>query len=563
MNPAPAKYDYVIIGGGLTGCYLLHQILARDKTASCLLLEAGLVLGGRISTVDFKDTDGTHVHYEAGGARFSDKHIRVNKLLKKLGLYKDRVPISSNVQHVLVPANKYAGLLSRFTSIDSIIAHVSEYIKANNIKSKLLQTSTLTSFVENTMKDLALAKYIIAFYEYYSELATLNLPDALNVFQHEFTGSVQYYVLANGYGSIISGLESRLKEKYSSRHKILVDSPVSKITYSRETKFFTLTRAGPHDINKFYARKVICTVPMDALRKIKFDQVKHGRAVNYEPIWDLYTRIRCQPLYRIYARYPGIKLTDWLPGNGSKLATNLPIKYIIPMDPATGVIMISYTDGQYARYMYKLYMLDLQNNTHKLVQLIYKNVRQIIKAYPGLTDIERAKYLKNQPRKPSWIKHYYWKSGAGYWLPESRNKLTMDARTHPVASIPLYIAGENISNYQAWIEGCLETGDYILEKQLALTGSKNVSGGAKPVTIKKSYTKAEVAKHNTRTNGWLIINKKVYNVTSWISKHPGGDVILAGLGKDATSMFNNKGGTGHSAGAHKLLAKYYIGDLAG
>lgn len=61
----------------------------------------------------------------------------------------------------------------------------------------------------------------------------------------------------------------------------------------------------------------------------------------------------------------------------------------------------------------------------------------------------------------------------------------------------------------------------------------------------------------------MIINGKVYNVTKWIPKHPGGNVILQGIGKDATSLFNNKGGgSGHSAAAHKILAKYYIGDLA-
>jgi cytochrome b involved in lipid metabolism len=29
----------------------------------------------------------------------------------------------------------------------------------------------------------------------------------------------------------------------------------------------------------------------------------------------------------------------------------------------------------------------------------------------------------------------------------------------------------------------------------------------------------------------------VYDVTDWISIHPGGDVILYGVGKDATAMF--------------------------
>ena len=105
QNTKPGKiFDYVMIGGGLTGCYLLHQIVSKDKTAHCLLLEAGTELGGRISTIDFKDTDGEHIHYEAGGARFSDKHIRLNRLLKKFELSTDKVAIANTVEHVMVPA---------------------------------------------------------------------------------------------------------------------------------------------------------------------------------------------------------------------------------------------------------------------------------------------------------------------------------------------------------------------------------------------------------------------------------------------------------------------------
>ena len=74
----------------------------------------------------------------------------------------------------------------------------------------------------------------------------------------------------------------------------------------------------------------------------------------------------------------------------------------------------------------------------------------------------------------------------------------------------------------------------------------------------KSYTKEEVKKHNTRDDAWVIYKNKVYNVTDWISKHPGGDAIMKGIGKDITKLFD---GRGHSNTARKIMKKYYIGDL--
>ena len=580
-NKSARIFDYVIIGGGLTGCYLLQQLVSKDKTAHCLLLEAGTELGGRVSTIDFKDTDGEHIHYEAGGARFSDKHIRLNRLLKKLGLEKDKIKIPNTVEHVLCPAVEYTGLLAEYPTIDSIIKRIADYIADHKISDRILRANTLTSFIEHYMKDSKLAHYIISFYEYYSELAVLNALDALKVFQQEFNKDVQYYVLGQGYSSIITGIQDKLTSKYKSRANIQLQNMVTGLSYSRETKFFSVTRSVPdrpcpgNNVNDtsssnskpepvILARRVIFTIPMDALAKIKFGQVKEGKSVNYEPIWDLRSRISCQPLYRIYARYPG-DLTQWLPGNGVKIATNLPIKYIIPMDVAKGLVMISYTDGRFANYMNKLNMVDNIDNTHKLETVIYNNIRMIIKAFPGLTSEERRAYLAKVPKRALWVKHYYWKSGAGYWRPESRKPLSPDQIAHPVASIPLYIAGENVSNHQAWLEGCLESADNVLDALGLLNRTRPIinnitqTGGSKKG---KTYTLDEVAKHNKKTDGWLVINKKVYNVTSWINKHPGGDAILAGLGKDATGLFNSKGGTGHSAGAHRILAKYLIGSLA-
>lgn len=51
------------------------------------------------------------------------------------------------------------------------------------------------------------------------------------------------------------------------------------------------------------------------------------------------------------------------------------------------------------------------------------------------------------------------------------------------------------------------------------------------------YAMTDIASHNTKSDCWLVVEGKVYDVTSFISEHPGGDDILKGCGKDATSLF--------------------------
>lgn len=52
-------------------------------------------------------------------------------------------------------------------------------------------------------------------------------------------------------------------------------------------------------------------------------------------------------------------------------------------------------------------------------------------------------------------------------------------------------------------------------------------------------TRAEVAKHNTKTDCWVIIGKQVLDVTNFLDDHPGGGKsILVYAGKDSTEEFD-------------------------
>jgi cytochrome b involved in lipid metabolism len=51
------------------------------------------------------------------------------------------------------------------------------------------------------------------------------------------------------------------------------------------------------------------------------------------------------------------------------------------------------------------------------------------------------------------------------------------------------------------------------------------------VEIKSKYTSEDVARHNKPNDCWIIVDGKVYDVTSYILDHPGGESILNNAGR--------------------------------
>jgi cytochrome b involved in lipid metabolism len=77
----------------------------------------------------------------------------------------------------------------------------------------------------------------------------------------------------------------------------------------------------------------------------------------------------------------------------------------------------------------------------------------------------------------------------------------------------------------------------------------------------KTYTMADVAKHADSSSCWTVVNNGVYDVTSFISGHPGGSgAILSLCGHDGTAGFEDQHG-GQRRPTNEL-ASLKIGDLA-
>lgn len=85
-----------------------------------------------------------------------------------------------------------------------------------------------------------------------------------------------------------------------------------------------------------------------------------------------------------------------------------------------------------------------------------------------------------------------------------------------------------------------------------------------PENSAQTYTMDEVASHDSADSCWLVIEGQVYNVTPFVSNHPGGEAILEGCGRDATVLFNTRpmgSGTPHSDAAQSNLETYFIGTI--
>ena len=100
--------------------------------------------------------------------------------------------------------------------------------------------------------------------------------------------------------------------------------------------------------------------------------------------------------------------------------------------------------------------------------------------------------------------------------------------------------------------------DKSAQQRKAAEEKKAAAGGGKGSNEKK-FTRGQVAQHRSMNDCWVIIHNKVYNVTPYITDHPGGSTVFlewSGTGKDAGQEFEL---AGHGKKAKNIMNKYYVG----
>ena len=147
--------------------------------------------------------------------------------------------------------------------------------------------------------------------------------------------------------------------------------------------------------------------------------------------------LKMEPLTRIYAKFA----TAW--PIKDRIVTDSPLRYIIPIVPELGIVMISYTESQDTR------------------------------SFRGLTGITLVAALQQALRKlfpdqamPTilWAKAYEWTYGCSYWLPGTYDPVAESNKAlQPFSKRRLHLCNESFSLHQAWMEGSLDHAAALLD----------------------------------------------------------------------------------------------------
>ncbi len=111
--------------------------------------------------------------------------------------------------------------------------------------------------------------------------------------------------------------------------------------------------------------------------------------------------------------------------------------------------------------------------------------------------------------------------------------------------------------------GCITVNPADLSKTApdSNTGTQK-QGSASDLPKQVTLDLQTISKHSTAGDCWMIIDGKVYDLSSYTT-HPGGMGFTAYCGKDGSIAYNTLDGRGrdHSAFADSQLAGYLIGTL--
>ena len=547
-NHNTKNYDLVIIGGGISGLYTLYKLSKKYSHLKILLLESGQRYGGRIYS--HKETiDNQEYVMDLGAGRLGYHHKLINNLINELGLKPKIVPIPNTKTYIEVTANNKVS--NKTTTKDYIMDKLTKFFFSplvSKLGKSTKQSYYLYEFIEKYVS-ASFSRKVEDVFEYSSDLNELNAYDAIEYFKYDYNKTMDFFTLAGGLEQIIERLLLAIKKTRAYKsHKLRLQnlSNVENITYKNNdiSELFEISVTNyksKSGVQTYYSKYVICAIPKKSLEQLTI----------FKPLLRDLNSINSINLVRIYEIYDKDKDSGsvWFK-NIDKTITNTNVQFVIPVNPDNGLIMSSYNDCANARYWNNL--LASKGLDYVKVKLNEK-LNQLFSIYK--IKVPLSKY----------IKMYFWDAGVACWKKDVNSDYLSSKLLNPYSRV--FIIGENYSKYQAWCEGALMTSESCIAKlaETLTTNNNNKNNKNNKNTRKiggsnkRAISLDEVKKHNKKNDAWTIIENKVYNISSWIPKHPGGEIIMQAVGKDATQLFLNNN---HPSYVKKMiLPKYYIGNL--
>lgn len=416
------SYDLIIVGAGIAGLYTGLNYIKHYPKHKVIILEKYDYVGGRIVTYRKP-----HLQWEIGAGRIASDHYMVKKLMKQYGL--TWIDIANT-------STWHSGKSDKPNPFEKLIPILLAPLAS--LPKSILATNTLA----NLLKEIHGPKIntFIQQFPYYCELHTLRADLALQSFHNEMGPKASFGVCAEGLDTIITHMAN---EFIKLGGVIQIKSPIKNVVDKN-----VILENG----SKLTGKNIVLALHAKALQQIP--SLKGWEPLKY---------LLMEPLVRMYAVFP-TSPTLWfnsesnvtmngMPNTSSgvwfknmyKIVTDSKIRYIIPIDEKKGTVMISYTDGEDAKYW-----MNLQNKkgNEAVKEEVMKEVRRL---FP----------TKSIP-DPLLFKIHPWTEGCTYWHPGKYNPIEMSEKAHTIRQ-GVYCCGESISLRQAWMEGALESADKVIK----------------------------------------------------------------------------------------------------
>ena len=406
-------FDIVIVGGGISGLYNYFKLI-NSKNKICLL-EKNNYYGGRIYQQKEK-LFSKDFSFPAGAARFNEKHLNVIKLLKKFDLidFRKDKKLSASMKFI-DSKNKNPKFThdNGFVFVDKVLKYSKKY------NSHYLQRLTFKELAKKALTKKELDFMLVASGNS-GQLKNMNAYDAIHLFTNGIRPDLKYWI--GKFHILVEKLVEYLKNK---KANIKLKSEVKKIFFDETKECYKIN----YNNKIIYSKKIVFCLPKPGLLKINILKPIHSI---------LNSSVSCKSLCRTYAIF---KNNDFIKNLKEKFITNNHLRYIIPIDPENGLIMISYTDEIYTKYWN-----SIRNNQEKLKMKIVDLIKETFNV-----DIE----------KPERVFVCNWECGVAYWNKNKNSKVISKFLTNPLHNI--YICGENYSLNQSWVEGSLESCNEFLK----------------------------------------------------------------------------------------------------
>jgi monoamine oxidase len=437
MNDQDKPIDVLIIGAGLAG---LHSALRISRHPSytdkrIVLAEAYNYIGGRVVSFSPRQEGLEGLTWENGAGRIHNSHKMVLSYLKKYDI--PTFPIKGD--SIFLDSQTGEQIKNEWPQIAETLVRF-----FGRIDQRELQKTTLVALMKSVLGE-GRTHDLCSQFAYWSELFTMRADLALDSIGSEMGTDSGFCVAGGGLSQLTQAMAEEARDRGV---EILLGWRLIGISDKGDTARFQVTHNIPFAQGREVAKeirnlslapegRIVLGLHSEALKKIP-------------PFTNLpvLKKIKMEPLLRTYAVFSsaaGKKFVKNLP----RTVTDSPIRYIIPINPKRGVVMISYTDGADADKWLRL--LDAKGE-EKLELAIMKEIRRL---FPDQTIPD-----------PEFFKAHPWYEGCSYWLPGLYDVQTESEKImqpFPKRLPRVFVCGESFSpDKQCWMEGALEHAEAML-----------------------------------------------------------------------------------------------------